>query len=58
MNDKPIKIEDYLNNEEELPINEQSLAEVSTKRDIIDLLKSNNISLKPPFLIKEKRLIN
>ena len=43
MSTKPLKIEDFISTEQELPINEVSLAEISTKREVIDLLKSKNI---------------
>ena len=43
MDTKPLKIEDYVSNEQEFPINELSLSEISNKREIIDLLKSKNI---------------
>ena len=59
MKAKAIKIEDYINNEEELPINEESLAEVSTKRDVIDLLKKKNIRFENSLntLSYEKELV-
>jgi polyphosphate kinase 2 len=59
MKAKAIKIEDYINSEEELPINEESLAEVSTKRDVIDLLKKNNICFENSLntLSYEKELV-
>ena len=40
---KPLKIEDYISNEQEFPINEAALSEITTKRELIDLLKSKNI---------------
>ena len=59
MSTKPLKIEDYVANEKELPINEKSLAEVSTKREIIDLLKGKNIRYENSLntLSYEKELV-
>ena len=59
MSTKPHKIEDYVANEKELPINEESLAEISTKREIIDLLKSKNIRFENALntLSYEKELV-
>ncbi len=59
MKAKPIKIEDYIKNDNDLPFNEVSLAEVSTKRDFIDLLKRNNIRFENSLntLSYEKELV-
>ena len=59
MSTKPHKIEDYVANEKELPINEESLAEISTKREIIDLLKNKNIRYENSLntLSYEKELV-
>jgi polyphosphate kinase len=43
MGKKALKIEDYIKKEGESPINESSLSEISSRRELIDLLKSKNI---------------
>jgi polyphosphate kinase 2 len=59
MSTKALKIEDYITNEHEFPINEESLAEISSKREIIDLLKSKNIRFENSLntLSYEKELL-
>lgn len=59
MSIKPLKIENYIGTEKEFPINEESLAEISTKREVIDLLKSKNIRFENSLntLSYEKELV-
>ena len=59
MSTKPLKIEDFISTKQELPINEESLAEISTKREVIDLLKSKNIRYENSLntLSYEKELV-
>ena len=59
MSIKPLKIESYVSTEKEFPINEESLAEISSKREIIDLLKSKNIRYENSLntLSYEKELV-
>ena len=59
MSTKPLKIESYISNEQEFPINQESLAEISTKREIIDLLKNKNIRYENSLntLSYEKELV-
>jgi polyphosphate kinase 2 len=56
---KPIKLEDYIIKEQEFPINEESLAEISTKRELIEVLKSKNIRYENSLntLSYEKELV-
>lgn len=59
MSIKPLRIENYISTEKEFPINGESLAEISTKREIIDLLKSKNIRYQNSLntLSYEKELV-
>jgi polyphosphate kinase 2 len=59
MSTKPLKIESYISTEKEFPINAESLAEISSKREIIDLLKSKNIRYENSLntLSYEKELV-
>lgn len=59
MSIKRIRIENYVATEKEFPINEESLAEISTKREVIDLLKSKNIRFENSLntLSYEKELV-
>jgi len=59
MSIKPVKIEKYIEDEGEFIINEEVLAERSTKRGLIDLLKSKNIRYENSLntLSYEKELV-
>lgn len=59
MIEKPIKIEKYLEENDDLPIDSDSLSSMSTKRDLIDLLKSKNIRFENSLntLSYEKELV-
>ncbi|HHL53399.1 MAG TPA: polyphosphate kinase 2 [Flammeovirgaceae bacterium] len=43
MSKKPIRIERYVEKYQEYPVNEEILSEISTRRELIDYLKSKNI---------------
>ena len=59
MSTKALKIENYVSNEQEFPINEDSLSEISTKRELIELLKGKNIRYENSLntLSYEKELV-
>ena len=59
MGTKPHKIEDFVRNEDEFPINNESLSEISTKRELIDLLKTKDIRFENSLntLSYEKELV-
>ena len=59
MSTKALKIENYVSNEQEFPINKDSLSEISTKRELIDLLKGKNIRYENSLntLSYEKELV-
>ena len=59
MSTKALKIENYVSNEQEFPINKDSLSEISTKREFIDLLKGKNIRYENSLntLSYEKELV-
>ena len=59
MTTKASKIEDYVSKENEFPINQESLSEISTKRELIDLLKSKDIRYENSLntLSYEKELV-
>ncbi len=59
MREKPDKIENYLKNGNGYPISEESLADLSKRRDVIDLLRSKNIMFENSLntLSYEKELV-
>ena len=59
MSIKALKIENYVANEQEFPINENSLLEISSKRELIELLKGKNIRYENSLdtLSYEKELV-
>lgn len=59
MSNKPIKIEKYIDMEGVLPLNEEVLTETTTRRELIDYLKSKNIRYENALntLSYEKELV-
>ena len=59
MSTKAHKIENYVTDNKEFPINDDSLAEISTRRDLIDLLKNKDIRFENSLntLSYEKELV-
>jgi polyphosphate kinase len=59
MGKKPLKIESYVSKEQEFPINDETLSEISTRRELIDFLKSKNIRYENSLntLSYEKELV-